>query len=132
MDFSDRIRRAQLKTVAIDNTPSFLATWSSAATTITYVSGTVPKVGVYVNYTGIPSDTMVLSVSGTTVTITKATTTTQSTAVRVIITPSGPSVTTFDSYEKKYNTQGGLSYVNFDTGVATYASTIGSFGCEGR
>ena len=132
MDFSDRLRRNQLKTVAIDNTPSFTATWSSGATTLTYISGTAPKIGVYVNYTGIPVDTMVMSVSGTTVTISKTTTTTESTAVRVIITPSGPSVTTFDSYEKKYNTQGGLSYVNFDTGVATYASTIGSFGCEGR
>lgn len=131
MDFSDRIRIAQQKTVAAGNAPSFLATWSSAATTITYVSGTAPKAGVYVNYTGIPADTRVVSVSGTTVTITSATTTAQSTAVRVIITPAGSSVVQYDSYGTKYNSQGGISYLNFDSGVARNASTIGSFGCEG-
>ena len=131
MDFSDRIRIAQQKTVAIDKTPSFYATWTSGATTMTYVSGTVPKKGVYVNYTGIPVNTTVVSVSGVTITISNATTAAQSTAASVVITPAGSSVVQYNSYETKYNTQAGLSYLNFDSGVARNASTIGCFGCEG-
>jgi hypothetical protein len=50
------------------------------------------------------------------------------------MTPSSASapLTAYDSYEAKYNTQGGLSYLTFATGKPVYASTIGAFGCEGQ
>jgi len=41
------------------------------------------------------------------------------------------SLTSYDSYETKYMTQGGVSYLSYTTGVPTYASTMGAFGCQG-
>lgn len=131
MDFSDRLRIKQRATIAAANVPSFNATWSSSATTLTRTSGT-PIVGTYANATGIPSNAIIRNVNGNTVTISVATTTTQSTATSVIMTPSSASapLTAYDSYEAKYNTEGGLSYLTFATGKAVYASTIGAFGCS--
>lgn len=133
MDFSDRLRIKQRAAIAAANVPSFNATWSSSASTLTVVSGT-PIVGTYVNATGIPNNSIITNITGNTVTISVATTSTQATATSVIMTPSSASapLTKFDSYETKYNTQGGLSYLTFATGKAQYAlSTIGAFGCEG-
>jgi hypothetical protein len=132
MDFSDRLRIKQRATIAAANVPSFNATWSSGQQTLTYVSGNRPVVGRYANATGIPSNTMITNVSGNTITIRVVTTTTQSTATRVIMTPSSASapLIPYDSYETKYNTEGGLSYLTFATGKPEYASTIGAFGCS--
>lgn len=132
MDFSDRLRMKRQTTVVAANVPSFNATWSSSATTLTRTSGT-PVIGTYVNATGLPANARITNVSGNTVTISVATTTTQATATPVIMTPSYGSapLTAYDSYETKYNTQGGLSYLTFATGKPAYASTIGAFGCEG-
>jgi hypothetical protein len=131
MDFSDRLRIKQRAAIAAANVPSFNATWSSGATTLTRTSGT-PIVGTYVNAVGIPNTALITNISGNTVTISIATTA-QATQASVIMTPSSASapLTKFDSYETKYNTQGGLSYLTFATGKAEYASTIGAFGCEG-
>ena len=132
MDFSDRLRVKRQTTIAAANVPSFTATWSSGQVTLTRVSGT-PIVGTYVNATGLPNTAVIRSISGNTVTISVATTSTQATATSVIMTPSSASapLTKFNSYETKYNTQGGLSYLTFATGKPEYASTIGAFGCEG-
>jgi hypothetical protein len=131
MDFSDRLRIKQRAAIAAANVPSFNATWSSGATTLTRISGT-PIVGTYGNAVGIPNTALITNISGNTVTISIATTA-QATQASVIMTPSSASapLTKFDSYETKYNTQGGLSYLTFATGKAEYASTIGAFGCEG-
>jgi hypothetical protein len=131
MDASDRIRRNQQATIAAASAQAFLATWNSGQPTLTYVSGTPPVVGAYVNSIGIPSNTLILSITGTSVTIGKNTTTTQATPRNVIITSSGPSLTKYDSYDTKYNNQGGISYLSYDTGIPTFASTMGAFGCEG-
>jgi hypothetical protein len=133
MDFSDRLRIKQRTAIAAANVPSFTATWSSAATTLTRTSGT-PVIGTYVNATGIPNTAIIRSITGNTVTISVATTATQSTATSVIMTPSYGSapLKPYNSYETKYNTQGGLSYLTFATGKPEYASTIGAFGCEGQ
>ena len=133
MDFSDRLRIKQRTTIAAANVPSFTATWANTATTLTSTSGT-PIVGTYVNATGIPNTARITGINGNTVTISIATTTTQSTATSVIMTPSSASapLKAYNSYETKYNTQGGLSYLTFATGKPEYASTIGAFGCEGQ
>jgi hypothetical protein len=130
MDASDRIRRAQQKSVAVSNIPTFRATWTSASTTLTYVSGTRPIVGSFVNSTGIPSNTVIVSVSGTSVTVSNSTTAAQ-TSQTVAMTPRSSSLTSYDSYDTKYMSQAGLSYLSYDSGVPTYASTLGAFGCEG-
>jgi len=132
MDFSDRLRIKQRAAIAAANVPSFNATWSSGQLTLTRTSGT-PIVGTYVNATGLPNAAVITNISGNTVTISIATTNTQSVATSVIMTPSSASapLTAYDSYETKYNTQGGLSYLTFATGKAAFASTIGAFGCEG-
>ena len=133
MDASDRIRRNQQATIAAAASvkQTFLATWTSGQATLTYVSGTPPVVGAYANAVGIPSNTLIVSISGTTVTISKNTTTTQTTETNVVMASSGPSLAKYDSYEEKYNSQGGVSYLSYDTGVPKYASTMGAFGCEG-
>lgn len=131
MDASDRIRRNQQATIAAASTQGFLATWNSGQPTLTYVSGAAPVVGAYVNSVGIPSNTLILSITGTSVTIGNNTTTTQATPRNVILTSSGPSLTKYDSYDTKYNNQGGISYLSYDTGIPTFASTMGAFGCEG-
>jgi hypothetical protein len=133
MDASDRIRRAQQTTIAVASLAEqqFLATWTSGQPTLTYVSGTSPIIGAYVNAIGIPSNTLIISISGNTVGISNTTTTTQVTRINVAMTSSGASLTKYDSYEKKYNSQGGISYLSYDTGVPKYASTMGAFGCEG-
>jgi hypothetical protein len=133
MDASDRIRRNQQAAIAAAASvkQTFLATWVSGQPTLTYVSGTSPVVGAYVNAVGIPSNTVIVSISGTTVTVSKNTTTTQATEENVVMTSSGPSLAKYDSYEAKYNSQGGISYLSYDTGVPRYASTMGAFGCEG-
>jgi hypothetical protein len=133
MDFSDRLRIKQRTTIAAANVPSFTATWANTATTLTRTSGT-PIVGTYVNATGIPNTARITGINGNTVTISIATTTTQATATSVIMTPSSASapLKAYNSYETKYNTQGGLSYLTFATGKPEYASTIGAFGCEGQ
>jgi len=133
MDFSDRLRMKRQTTIAAANVPSFNATWITSQLTLTRTSGT-PIVGTYVNATGLPNTALITNVSGNTITISVATTTTQATATSVIMTPSSAStpLTQFDSYETKYNTQGGLSYLTFATGKPAYASTIGAFGCEGQ
>jgi hypothetical protein len=133
MDFSDRLRVKRQTTIAAANVPSFTATWTTGQLTLTVVSGT-PIVGTYVNATGLPNTAMVTNISGNTVTISVATTSTQSTATSVIMTPSSASapLRVYDSYEEKYNTQGGLSYLTFATGKPVFASTIGAFGCEGQ
>jgi hypothetical protein len=130
MDASDRIRRNQQSRIAAPVFPSFTATWSSGATTMTSVTGT-PRIGSYANATGIPSNTIITNVSGTTVTLSAATTAAQATATAVVMTPTGASLTSFRTYEEKYNVEGGVSYLSYDTGIPVYASTIGSFGCEG-
>jgi hypothetical protein len=133
MDFSDRLRVKRQTTIAAANVPSFTATWTTGQATLTRTSGT-PIVGTYVNATGLPNTAMVTNISGNTVTISLVTTSTQSTATSVIMTPSSASapLTAYDSYEAKYNTEGGLSYLTFATGKPVYASTIGAFGCEGQ
>jgi hypothetical protein len=133
MDASDRIRRNQQATIAAAASvkQTFLATWTSGQPTLTYVSGTSPIVGAYVNAVGIPSNTLIVSISGTTVTISKNTTTAQATQTNVIMAPSSSSLFKYDSYESKYNNQGGISYLSYDTGVPKFASTMGAFGCEG-
>jgi hypothetical protein len=133
MDASDRIRRAQQTIIAAASLAEqkFLATWTLASTTLTYVSGTTPVLGAYVNAIGIPSNTRIVSISGTIVRIGNATTTTQTTNINVAMTSSGPSLIKYDSYDTKYNSQGGISYLSYDTGVPKYASTMGAFGCEG-
>jgi hypothetical protein len=136
MDASDRIRRNQQATIAAATTQAFLATWTSASTTLTYQSytnGPAPIVGAYVNAVGIPSNTRIVSVtpSAGTLVITNATTTAQTTQTNVAMTPSGASLTKYGSYESKYNNQAGISYLSYDTGVPKFASTMGAFGCEG-
>ena len=130
MDASDRIRRNQQSRIASPAFPSFTATWSSGATTLTLVRGT-PIIGSYANAIGIPSNTIITNVSGNTIITLSAATTAAGTATAVVMTPTGASLTSFKSYEAKYNVEGGISYLSFDTGVATYASTMGAFGCEG-
>ncbi len=130
MDASDRIRRNQLSRVAAPAFPSFTATWSSGATTLTLVRGT-PIIGSYANAVGIPSNTIITNVSGNTITLSAATTAAQGNATAVVMTPTGSSLTPFTSYEAKYNVEGGISYLSYDTGVPVYASTMGAFGCEG-
>lgn len=129
MDFSDRLRIKQRSVIASANVPSFKATWTTG-NTLTLVSGK-PIVGTYANSTGIPSNTVITGISGNTVTISLSTTSPQTVAT-VAMTPSSASTTQYDSYEEKYNTQGGLSYLTFATGTPAYASTIGAFGCVGR
>jgi hypothetical protein len=138
MDASDRIRRNQQATVAAASLANqrFLATWTSASTTLNYESyknGPVPIVGAYVNAVGLPSTARIVSVtpSAGTLVISNATTTAQTTQTNVAMTSSGPSLIKYDSYDTKYNSQGGISYLSYDTGVAKFASTMGAFGCEG-
>ena len=141
MDASDRIRRNQQATIAAAASVKqvFLATWASASTTLTYqsyVNGPAPVVGAYVNAIGLPSSARIVSVTPTTgragtLILTTATTTAQTTQTNVTMTPSGPSLTKYDSYDTKYNSQAGISYLSYDSGIPTYASTMGAFGCEG-
>jgi hypothetical protein len=132
MDFSDRLRIKQRTAIAAANVPSFTATWSTGQSTLTYVSGSIPIVGTYAKSTGIPSNTIITAISGTTVTLNANTTTTQSVAATVAMTPSSSSapLAKYNSYEAKYNTQGGLSYLTFASGTPAYSSTIGAFGCS--
>jgi hypothetical protein len=139
MDASDRIRRNQQATIAAASTQAFLATWTSASTTLTYESynnGPAPIVGAYVNAIGLASSARIVSVTPSTggagtLVITTATTTAQTTQTNVAMTPSGASLTKYGSYESKYNNQAGISYLSYDTGVPKFASTMGAFGCEG-
>lgn len=141
MDASDRIRRAQQKTVAVASLAEqqFLASWASASTTLAYQqykNGAAPIVGAYVNAVGLPSSARIVSVTPTTggagtLVITNATTVAQVSQTNVAMTSSGPSLTRYDSYDTKYNSQAGISYLSYDTGVPKYASTMGAFGCEG-
>ena len=139
MDASDRIRRNQQASIAAAATQKFLASWTSASTTLTYQeykNGPSPFVGAYVNAIGLPSTARIVSVTPTTggagtLLITTATTTAQTTQTNVAMTPSGASLTKHGSYESKYNNQAGISYLSYDTGLPKFASTMGAFGCEG-
>lgn len=141
MDASDRIRRNQQATIAAASLAEqrFLATWTSASTTLnyqTYTNGPVPIVGAYVNAVGLPSTARIVSVTPSTgaagtLVITNATTAAQATQTNVVMTPSGSSLAKYDSYDTKYNSQGGVSYLSYDTGLPKFASTMGAFGCEG-
>jgi len=141
MDASDRIRRNQQAAIAAASLADqrFLATWASAATSLSYQSyknSPAPIVGSYVNAIGIPSDARIVSVTPTTggagtLIISNATTNAQTTQTNVAMTSSGPSLIKYDSYDTKYNSQGGISYLSYDTGVPKFASKMGAFGCEG-
>jgi hypothetical protein len=142
MDASDRIRRNQQATIAAAASvkQSFLATWTSASTTLTYElykNGSAPVVGAYVNAIGLASTARIVSFTPSsqttgTLVISTATTTAQATQTKVIMAPSGPSITKYASYESKYNNQAGISYLSYDTGVPRFASKMGAFGCEGK
>lgn len=141
MDASDRIRRNQQAAIATASLSDqrFLATWTSASPTLTYQTyknGSAPLVGAYVNAIGLPSTARIVSVTPTTggagtLVISNDPTTNQTTQTNVAMTSSGPSLIKYDSYEAKYNSQAGISYLSYDTGLPKFASTIGAFGCEG-
>ena len=141
MDASDRIRRAQQTRAAVASLEEqrFMASWGLGSTTLTYqsyVNGPAPVVGAYVNAIGLPFSARIVSVTPTTgragtLLLTTATTTAQTAQTNAAMISSGPSLTKYDSYDTKYNSQAGISYLSYDSGIPTYASTMGAFGCEG-
>lgn len=130
MDASDRIRRNQTARVAVATVPSFKATWASGASTLTWLSGSKPLVGATLYAPGLPANTLITAVSGTTITIGTTTTTTSSIAISVtMLSGTSYSLASYDSYETKYTVEQGLPNVTYATGLPVYSSTLGSFGC---
>jgi hypothetical protein len=129
MDFSDRLRMKRQTTIAAANLPSFNATWTTGST-LTLVSGK-PIIGAFVNATGISSNTTITGVSTNVVSLSANIIKSQSNANVIMTGSCSASLLTFDSYETKYNTQSGLSFLTVTTGTPAYASTVGAFGCVG-
>jgi len=111
MDFSDRLRMISQGAVASAATPYFVGTWTSGAT-ISF-TGT-PILGANVIATGIPSNTTIIAISGSTLTISNATTAAQ-TAIRVAMTPASSSLGPYASYDSKYTIENGLSNLTYGT-----------------
>jgi len=114
MDFSDRLRMTSKGSVAAAATPFFNGTWTSGISTMTYVSGTPPILRANVVAPGIPSNTIIRTISGSTLTLDKFTT--ASGTARVAMKPASASLNPYDSYDTKYTIEAGLSNLTYATG----------------
>ena len=115
MDFSDRLRMTSKGSVAAAATPFFTGTWTNGVSTMTYVSGTTPILRANVVALGIPSNTVIREISGSTLILDKFTTAGQ-TALRVAMKPASASLIPYDSYDSKYTIEAGLSNLTYATG----------------